>query len=43
MRLIQKDVINTLSRKIISGELDKEQAGADRCFVGVLVVRNEGE
>ena len=42
-RLIQKDVINALSRKIISGELDKSRPVLIDVFDGVVVVRNEGE
>ena len=42
-RLIQKDVINALSRKIISGELDKSKPVLIDVFDGVVVVRNEGE
>ena len=41
-RLIQKDVINALSRKIISGELDKTKPVLIDVFDGVVVVRNEG-
>ena len=42
-RLIKKEVINTLSRKIISGELDKSKPVLIDVFNGVVVVRNEGE
>lgn len=42
-RLIQKDIINLLSKKIISGELDKSKAVLIDVFDGVVVVRNEAE
>lgn len=40
-RLIQKDIINLLSRKIIAGELDKSRPVLIDVFDGVVVVRNE--
>jgi ATP-dependent Clp protease ATP-binding subunit ClpB len=40
-RLIQKDIINLLSKKIISGELDKSRPVLIDVFDGVVVVRNE--
>lgn len=40
-RLIQKDIINLLSRKIIAGELDKSKPVLIDVFDGVVVVRNE--
>lgn len=42
-RLIQKEVINLLSKKIISGELDKTKIVLIDVFDGVVVVRNEGK
>jgi ATP-dependent Clp protease ATP-binding subunit ClpB len=42
-RLIQKDIINLLSKKIISGELDKSKPVLIDVFDGVVVVRNDGE
>lgn len=42
-RLIQKDIINLLSKKIISGELDKTKPVLIDVFDGVVVVRNESE
>lgn len=42
-RLIQKEVINLLSKKIISGELDKSRTVLIDVFDGVVVVRNEGK
>lgn len=40
-RLIQKDIINLLSKKIISGELDKSRPVLIDVFDGVVVVRND--
>lgn len=40
-RLIQKDIINLLSKKIISGDLDKTKPVLIDVFDGVVVVRNE--
>ncbi|MFA6057825.1 MAG: ATP-dependent chaperone ClpB [Taibaiella sp.] len=42
-RLIQKDIVNLLSKKIISGELDKTKPVLIDVFDGVVVVRNESE
>lgn len=42
-RLIQKDIINLLSKKIISGDLDKAKPVLIDVFDGVVVVRNDGE
>jgi len=42
-RLIQKDIINLLSKKIISGDLDKTKPVLIDVFDGVVVVRNDGE
>jgi len=39
-RLIQKDIINLLSKKIIAGELDKSKPVIIDVFDGVVVVRN---
>jgi len=41
-RVIQKDVINLLSKKIIGGEIDKSKPVLIDVFDGVVVVRNEG-
>jgi ATP-dependent Clp protease ATP-binding subunit ClpB len=41
-RVIQKDVVNLLSRKIIAGEIDKSKPVLVDVFDGVVVVRNEG-
>lgn len=40
-RLIQKDIINLLSKKIISGEIDKTRPVLIDVFDGVVVVRND--
>jgi ATP-dependent Clp protease ATP-binding subunit ClpB len=40
-RLIQKEVVNLLSKKIISGEMDKSKLALIDVFDGVVVVRNE--
>jgi ATP-dependent Clp protease ATP-binding subunit ClpB len=40
-RLIQKDIINLLSKKIIAGDLDKNRPVLIDVFDGVVVVRNE--
>lgn len=40
-RLIQKDVINLLSRKIIAGEIDKSRPVLIDVFDGLVVMRNE--
>lgn len=42
-RLIQRDVVNLLSKKIISGELNKENPVLIDVFDGVVVVRNEAK
>ena len=41
-RVIQKDVINLLSKKIIAGEVDKTRPVLIDVFDGVVVMRNEG-
>lgn len=41
-RVIQKDVINLLSKKIIGGEIDKSKPVLIDVFDGVVVMRNEG-
>ena len=41
-RVIQKDVINLLSKKIIGGEIDKSRPVLIDVFDGVVVMRNEG-
>jgi ATP-dependent Clp protease ATP-binding subunit ClpB len=40
-RVIQKDIINMLSRKIIGGEIDKTKPVLIDVFDGVVVMRNE--
>lgn len=40
-RLIQREVVNLLSKKIISGELNKDNPVLIDVFDGVVVVRNE--
>ena len=40
-RVIQKDIINLLSRKIIGGEIDKTKPVLIDVFDGVVVMRNE--
>lgn len=40
-RVIQKDIVNLLSKKIIGGELDKNRPVLIDVFDGVVVVRNE--
>ncbi|OJW84385.1 MAG: ATP-dependent chaperone ClpB [Bacteroidetes bacterium 46-16] len=42
-RLIQKDIINLLSKKIISGDIDKSKPVLIDVFDGVVVMRNEAE
>ena len=39
-RVIQKDVINLLSKKIIAGEIDKSKAVLIDVFDGMVVMRN---
>lgn len=40
-RVIQKDIINLLSKKIISGDIDKTKPVLIDVFDGVVVIRNE--
>jgi ATP-dependent Clp protease ATP-binding subunit ClpB len=40
-RVIQKEIINLLSKKIIAGEIDKEKKVVMDVFDGVVVLRNE--
>ncbi len=40
-RLIQKDIINMLSKKIIGGEIDKAKPVLIDVFDGIVVMRNE--
>jgi ATP-dependent Clp protease ATP-binding subunit ClpB len=40
-RVIQKDIVNLLSKKIIGGELDKNRPVMIDVFDGVVVVRND--
>ncbi|MBI1341323.1 MAG: ATP-dependent chaperone ClpB [Terrimonas sp.] len=40
-RLIQKEIVNQLSRKILSGDIDKSQPVLVDVFDGVVVFRNE--
>jgi ATP-dependent Clp protease ATP-binding subunit ClpB len=42
-RVIQKDVINLLSRKLIAGDIDRTKPVLIDVFDGVVVVRNEGK
>ncbi len=42
-RVIQKEIINLLSRKIIAGEIDKSKPVLIDVFDGVVVMRNEGK
>lgn len=41
-RVIQKDIINLLSKKIIAGEVDKAKPVMIDVFDGVVVIRNNG-
>lgn len=41
-RVIQKDIINLLSKKIIAGEVDKSKPLMIDVFDGVVVIRNNG-
>lgn len=41
-RVIQKDIINLLSKKIIAGEIDKSKPVLIDVFDGVVVIRNNG-
>jgi ATP-dependent Clp protease ATP-binding subunit ClpB len=40
-RVIQKEIVNLLSKKIIAGEIDKEKKVVMDVFDGVVVLRNE--
>jgi ATP-dependent Clp protease ATP-binding subunit ClpB len=40
-RLIQKQLVNTLSKKILSGEIDRNKSVLIDVFDGVVVFRNE--
>jgi ATP-dependent Clp protease ATP-binding subunit ClpB len=40
-RLIQKQIVNALSKKILAGEIDKSQKVLIDAFDGVVVFRNE--
>jgi ATP-dependent Clp protease ATP-binding subunit ClpB len=40
-RLIQKEIVNLLSKKIIAGDIDKERSIVVDVFDGVVVLRNE--
>ncbi|MCB0699637.1 MAG: ATP-dependent chaperone ClpB [Chitinophagales bacterium] len=42
-RVIQKDIINLLSKKIIAGEIDKSKPVMIDVFDGVVVMRNNGQ
>jgi len=42
-RVIQKDIINMLSKKIISGEIDKSKPVLIDVFDGLVVMRNEAK
>ncbi len=41
-RVIQKDIVNMLSKKIIAGEIDKDKKVVIDVFDGVVVIRNNG-
>jgi ATP-dependent Clp protease ATP-binding subunit ClpB len=41
-RLIQKEIVNLLSKKILSGEIDKTKSVLVDVFDGVVVIRNNG-
>lgn len=41
-RVIQKDIVNMMSKKIIGGEIDKTKPVLIDVFDGVVVMRNEG-
>jgi ATP-dependent Clp protease ATP-binding subunit ClpB len=40
-RLIQKQIVNTLSKKLLSGEIDNTKKVLVDAFDGVVVFRNE--
>jgi ATP-dependent Clp protease ATP-binding subunit ClpB len=40
-RLIQKEIINTLSKRILAGDIDKSKPVVVDVFDGVVVFRNE--
>jgi ATP-dependent Clp protease ATP-binding subunit ClpB len=40
-RVIQKEIINLLSKKIIAGDIDKSKKVVMDVFDGVVVLRNE--
>lgn len=42
-RVLQKDIINLLSKKIIASEIDKDKPVLIDVFDGVVVVRNNGD
>lgn len=42
-RLIQKEIVNLLSKKIIAGEIDKSKPVLIDVFDGVVVIRNAGD
>ncbi len=42
-RLIQKEIVNNLSKKILSGDVDKTQKVLVDVFDGVVVFRNNGQ
>jgi ATP-dependent Clp protease ATP-binding subunit ClpB len=41
-RLIQKEIVNTLSKRILAGDIDKSHPVLVDVFDGVVVFRNEG-
>jgi ATP-dependent Clp protease ATP-binding subunit ClpB len=41
-RLIQKEIVNQLSRRILAGDIDKSKPVMVDVFDGVVVFRNEG-
>ena len=42
-RLVQKQIINALSKKILAGDIDKSKTVLVDVFDGVVVFRNEEE
>jgi len=42
-RLIQKEIVNQLSKKILAGEIDKSHPVLVDVFDGIVVFRNEGQ
>jgi len=42
-RLIQKEIINQLSKKILAGDIDRSKKVLVDVFDGTVVFRNEGK